>query len=112
MEDPNDRPQPFSNYDPEVNEVLLFNPTPTELTEILAKKTSKRSVLQIILEDYDIEETTKRVWPKIPVTFDIEDDNWEEKWLTQKEVSVKKAVITEVPYVKMVGMKVKVAVKK
>jgi len=69
-------------------------------------------VLQIILEDYDIEETTKRVWPKIPVTFDIEDDNWEEKWLTQKEVSVKKAVITEVPYVKMVGMKVKVAVKK
>ena len=112
MEDPNDRPQPFKNYDPEVNEVLLFNPTPTELTEILAKKTKKRSVLQIILEDYDIEETTKRVWPKIPVTFDIEDDNWEEKWLTQKEVSVKKAVITEVPYVKMVGMKVKVAVKK
>ncbi len=66
MEDPNDRLNRF-NYDPEVNEVLLFNPTPTELTEILAKKTSKRSVLQIILEDYDIEETTKRVWPKIPV---------------------------------------------
>ena len=105
LDDPNDRPHPFKNYDPEKHEILLFNPTAAELTEILAKKTKKRSVLQIILEDYVPEETTKRVWPKIPVTFDIEDDNWEEKLFTGKEASIRQAVINPVPYVKTVGMK-------
>ena len=107
LDDPNERPHPFTNYDPEKHEILLFNPTPDELTEILAKKTKKRSVLQIVLEDYVPEETTKREWPKIPVTFDIEDDNWEEKLFTGKEATIKQAVITKVPYVKMVGMKAK-----
>ena len=105
LDDPNDRPHPFTNYDPEKHEILLFNPTAAELTEILAKKTKKRSVLQIVLEDYEPEETTKRAWPSIPVTFDIEDDNWEETLFTGKEVSIKQAVIKKVPYVKTVGMK-------
>jgi len=105
LDDPNDRPHPFKNYDPEKHEILLFNPTAAELTEILAKKTKKRSVLQIVLEDYEPEETTKRVWPSIPVTFDIEDDNWEEKLFTGKEASISQAVINPVPYVKTVGMK-------
>jgi len=107
LDDPNDRPHPFTNYDPEKHDILLFNPTPPELTEILAKKTKKRSVLQIVLEDYEPEETTKRAWPKIPVTFDIEDDNWEEKLFTGKPATIKKAVINPVSYVKMVGMKLK-----
>jgi hypothetical protein len=105
LEDPNDRPHPFNNYDPEKHEILLFNPTSAELTEILAKKTRRRSVLQIILEDYVPEEVTKRSWPSIPVTFDIEDDNWEEKLFTGKEAKIRQAVIKQVPYVKMVGMK-------
>ena len=105
LDDPNDRPHPFLNYDPEKHEILLFNPTPTELTEILAKKTKKRSVLQIVLEDYEPEEATKRSWPSIPVTFDIEDDNWEEKLFTGKEATIRQAVIKQVPYVKTVGMK-------
>jgi len=105
LEDPNDRPHPFKNYDPDKHEILLFNPTAAELTEILAKKTKKRSVLQIVLEDYEPEENTKREWPKIPVTFDIEDDNWEEKLFTGKEASIRQAVINPVPYVKTVGMK-------
>ena len=105
LDDPNDRPHPFLNYDPDKHEILLFNPTPAELTEILAKKTKKRSVLQIVLEDYVPEETTKRVWPSIPVTFDIEDDNWEEKLFTGKEAKIRQAVIKQVPYVKTVGMK-------
>jgi hypothetical protein len=62
-------------------------------------------VLQIILEDYVPEEVTKRSWPSIPVTFDIEDDNWEEKLFTGKEAKIRQAVIKQVPYVKMVGMK-------
>jgi len=105
LDDPNERPHPFTNYDPDKHEILLFNPTAAELTEILAKKTKKRSVLQIVLEDYVPEETTKREWPKIPVTFDIEDDNWEEKLFTGKEASIRQAVIKQVPYVKTVGMK-------
>ena len=126
LEDPNDRPHPFpvyapaipatsempaipevKGYDPDKHEILLFNPTPAELTEILAKKTKNRSVLQIILEDYEVNETAKRVWPSIPVTFDLEDDNWEEKLFTGKPAKIKQAVIKKVPYVKMVGMKVK-----
>ena len=105
LDDPNDRPHPFTNYDPDKHEILLFNPTAAELTEILAKKTKKRSVLQIVLEDYVPEETTKRAWPSIPVTFDIEDDNWEEKLFTGKEAKIRQAVIKQVPYVKTVGMK-------
>lgn len=107
LEDPNDRPHPFTNYDPEKHEILLFNPTNSEMTEILAKKTNKRSVLQTILEDYEPNETAKRAWPTKAVTYDLLDDNWEEKWLTGKPATVVKAVIKPVQGIKLVGMKKK-----
>jgi hypothetical protein len=61
-------PHPFPDYDPETQEIIVINPSVEEVAEMRAAcgdtddETPDRDLIQVILEDYDIDEESSPKW--------------------------------------------------
>ena len=69
--DPSIVKHPFPDYDPDLHEIVVINPTDNELQQIISRK-GNRDVLQVLIEDYDIEEI-ERQWSTKFVTVGLSD---------------------------------------
>uniref|UniRef100_A0A6H1ZDM9 Uncharacterized protein n=1 Tax=viral metagenome TaxID=1070528 RepID=A0A6H1ZDM9_9ZZZZ len=84
-------PHPFPGYDSKTNEIVVINPTPEEVLEMQRATVEKtddkpnRDLLQVIAEDYEIDEATEPAWPDVPVTVGLPED-WNEAWLERRRV--------------------------
>jgi len=107
LPDPSMREQPFPNYDPTKHEIVLINPSKDDLKLLYGRK-GARSLLQVFLEDFEVDEISRAQWPKEPVTARILNDDWFERWITQKTVEIEKKVIPGVPYVLCRTFKLKI----
>lgn len=71
-------PHPFGDFDSSKHEIIVVNPNESELRELADKAVSTaedrpdRSILQVILEEYEIDEKGGSPdWPKKPVTVGL-----------------------------------------
>lgn len=71
--DPQKVAHPFSLHNQETDEIVCINPSNEELAEIKQRVTKQRSLLQVINEDYIIDEDAEAVWPKEAVTVGLPD---------------------------------------
>jgi hypothetical protein len=90
-------PHPFGSYDLTKHEIIVINPTETELQKMREKiiqpeDKPDKDLLEIILEEYEINETSKPEWPTKEVTVGLPPD-WDEAWQTgQSVISIKKII--------------------
>jgi len=87
---------PFGSYDPETQEIIVINPTHAEVEAM--KKMGERGedepdkdLLEVIMEEYELDETSKPVWPKIPVTVRLPKD-YEIMAMGHKVTPIKKVI--------------------
>ena len=98
-------PHPFNGYDPENNEIICINPSPEELGEMNA--VAGKSLLQVINEDYCIDEEATGAWPTVPVTVGLpEGYDWMMAKSCEEVTSIKK-VIPKPDYVLVKSLKLK-----
>ena len=93
---------PFSEYDPTKHEIVVINPTSAEVKAIQEKtinpdpKIADRDLLQVITEEYEIDEMSKPEWPDKEVTIGLPPD-WHECWISQTPVEpIKKKILKPV----------------
>jgi len=104
-------PHPFGDYDKIKHEIIVINPTEKELVEMRAKQsqpedTPDKDLLDIIREDYDIDEISEPKWPTKKVTVGLPPD-WDKAWLAQKPVTPIKKVIPKPDYILCKSLKLK-----
>ena len=102
---------PFGNYDKTKHEIIVINPTETELQEMRAKTIQPedkpdKDLLEVILEDYEIDEISKPKWPTKKVTVGLPPD-WDEAWRTGQSVIPVKKQIPKPDYVMCKKLKIK-----
>ena len=77
---PNLTSHPFSEYDENTMEIVLINPDKDLLAEMEAKRyvddddIPDKSLLQVITDEYEIDEDSTAEWPSEPVTVGIPKD--------------------------------------
>ena len=70
-------PHPFGDYDKTKYEIIVINPTneeieQMELVTVIEDETKPdRDLLEVIMEDYEIDENSNPAWPDIPVTVGL-----------------------------------------
>jgi hypothetical protein len=70
-------PHPFGNYDEAKHEVIVINPSLTEIEQmeletIVDDETKpNKDLLEVITESYEIDENSNLAWPSIPVTVGL-----------------------------------------
>ena len=70
-------PHPFGSYDPETQEIIVINPTneeieTMELETIVDDETKPdKDLLEVITENYEIDESSSPAWPTKPVTVGL-----------------------------------------
>ena len=96
-------PHPIGSYDPLTQEIVVINPSHEEVENM--KKEGERGedepdkdLLEIITENYDIDEASKPKWPSIPVTVGLPKD-YEMKAMGEEVKPIKK-VIPKPTYIK------------
>jgi len=90
-------PHPFQKkYDPARNEIVLINPSEAELKEMYAKQTD--CLIEVILNEYEINELSSPHWPTKEVTIGILNDDWYKRYITGAKATILKQVIPEVNY--------------
>ncbi len=72
-------PHPFGSYDPEIHEIIVINPTEDEVAEMKDKTLRgedepDRDLLEVIVEDYEIDEASNPKWPDKEVTVGLPPD--------------------------------------
>jgi len=89
---------PFGSYDPETQEIIVINPSEKEVTEMKGKcekgeDEPDKDLLEIIVEEYAIDENSKPSWPTIPVTVGLpKDRDWKRDPDDTKVTPIKKAI--------------------
>jgi len=87
---------PFGSYDPETQEIIVINPSHEEV-EAMKKKGERgedepdKDLLEVIMEEYEIDEDSKPVWPTIPVTVGLPKD-YESKGMGENIAPIKKVI--------------------
>lgn len=106
--DPEDYPHPWQHiFDESQHEIVVVNPDKDELENIrLLRANGDRTPLEVIEQEYDIDETTEPDWIAIPITIGLPPD-WQEKKIGDKIKPIKK-VIPKPDYVKTAKLKLKV----
>jgi len=103
---PEAMPHPFQKkYDPVKNEIVLINPSEAELKEMYAKQTD--CLIDVILNEYEINELSSPHWPTKEVTIGILNDDWYKRYITGTMVAILKQVIPEVNYVLCKNLKLR-----
>ena len=87
---------PFGSYDTETQEIIVINPTHEEVENM--KKEGERGedepdkdLLEVIMEEYVIDEASKPKWPSIPVTVGLPKD-YETKAMGAEVITIKKVI--------------------
>jgi hypothetical protein len=101
-------PHPFGNYDPETQEIIVINPSHEEVEAM--KKMGERGedepdkdLLEVIMEEYEIDENSRPAWPTKAVTVGLPKD-YETKNMGDKIANIKK-VIPKMDYLKCKSLK-------
>jgi len=87
---------PFGSYDPETQEIIVINPSEQEVTEMKGRcergeDEPDKDLLEIITEEYEIDEKSEPKWPSIPVTVGLPKD-YEMKAMGTEVTSIKKVI--------------------
>lgn len=89
-------PHPFGSYDPETQEIIVINPSHEEVEAM--KKMGERGedepdkdLLEVITEEYEIDENSNPAWPTIPVTVGLPKD-YETKQMGEDVRPIKKVI--------------------
>ena len=103
-----DIPHPFGSYDPTKHEIIVVDNA--ELSEMLARKTRKKSLLTVINEDYIIDDTKKPKWtPREIVKIDEYGDlpgeviktmktpGWAKLMIGAEEITLKRQMVDKLP---------------
>ena len=104
-------PHPFGSYDPETQEIIVINPSLEEVAEMelatIVEDETKldRDLLEVITEDYKIDENSNPAWPDIPVTVGLPKD-YGDKAMGDKVIPIKK-VIPKPTYIKCKSLRKK-----
>ena len=70
-------PHPFGGYNSTKHEIVVLNPTNAEMEEMLAKcdvedeTLPDKDLLQVIAEEYEIDEASNAAWPTKEVTVGL-----------------------------------------
>ena len=103
-------PHPFPDYDSETQEIIVINPTHAEVENM--KKEGERGedepdkdLLEIITEEYVIDENSAPKWPTKAVTVGLPKD-YEMKAMGDKVIPIKK-VIPQPTYIKCKSLRKK-----
>jgi len=106
---PNLMPHPFMDYDSSKHEIYVFNPDEKQLEAFRSKcfvdddDTPDRSILQVIMEDYELDFSQSPKWTDKLVTVRLNNDDWN----NPQPASITKKKIPQPDYIKTVGLKVK-----
>ena len=112
--DPDTVPHPFLDYDSESDEIVTVILSNDELSEISGKVKDKSvkgtSVLEVILNNYEVDESAKKAnpWPDVPVTIGLPEEA--NDWRIAREVeeiTPIKAVISKPSCVTVKSLKLK-----
>lgn len=89
-------PHPFPDYDPETQEIVVVNPSREEVAEMRAAcdidddNIPDRDLIQVILEDYEIDEESSPAWPSKKVSVSLKNN---QDWSVGKVTEVIKKSI-------------------
>jgi len=102
---------PFPGYDSDRCEIVVINPTKGELAEMRLKTVQQegkadKDLLEVILEDYEIDEDSRPKWPDKEVTIGLP-PKWDDAWHTGKAVEPIKKVIPKPDYILCRKLKLK-----
>lgn len=102
---------PFGDYDETKHEIIVINPTDEELQEMREKTIQSedkpdKDLLEIISEEYEIDETSKPIWPTEQVTVGLPPD-WDEAWLSQRPIEPIKKKLPKPDYILCRRLKLK-----
>jgi len=104
-------PHPFGEYDDKY-EIIVINPSKEEVKEIKNKcyvddeLEPDKDFIEVVMEDYDIDERSQIKWPTIPVTVGLP-SNWENLPMGSNIQPIKKK-IPKPDYIKVKKLKLKV----
>jgi len=104
-------PHPFPGYDDSKYEIIVINPSKEQVLEmqkktIVASETKPdKDLIEVILEDYDLDETTEPAWPTEGVTVGLPPD-WEKSPMGVDVKPIRK-IIPKPAYIKTTGLKIK-----
>jgi len=93
--DPVNIAHPFPQYD-NTKEIVCITPSDTELAEMKARVISGKSLLQVINEDYEIDETSIGLWPSEEVTVGLPEGH---DWQMGEAVNPIKMIIPKPTYI-------------
>ena len=103
---------PFGSYDPDKHEIVVVNPTKEDVAvmqnKCIRNNESNKDLLEIITEEYEIDEESTPSWPDIPVTVGLPDEASDWKTM-QGEASIEpiKEVIPKPSYITSKSLKLK-----
>ena len=102
---------PFGSYDETKHEIIVINPTDKELQEMRAKTIQPedapdKDLLDVVSEEYEIDESSTPAWPTKEVTVGLPPD-WDEVWRTGKSIAPIKKIIPKVDYISCRKLKLK-----
>ena len=89
---------PFGSYDPETQEIVVINPTEKEVTEMRGKcekgeDEPDKDLLEIIVDEYEIDENSAPKWPTKKVTVGLpKDRDWKRDPDDTKVMPIKKVI--------------------
>ena len=94
--DPELMPHPFPDYDETKHEIICINPSDDDVGKIKAamiteKGTPNKDFLEVIAEDYDIDEAVNPDYPRTEVTVGLP-NGWEELPMGSKITPVKERI--------------------
>jgi hypothetical protein len=88
--DPEIVSHPFPGFNPETQEIVVINPSHKDIKSMHQKK-GKKSLLQFILEDHEVDEESSPLWPTKEVTVGLpEDYEWPSNG--EKVATIKKQI--------------------
>jgi len=91
-------PHPFGSYDPAKHEIIVINPSDEEVFNmqdacIMPEDKPDRDILEVIMEDYEIDEDLQTEWPKKEITVGLPKGiDWKRMPEGSKVIPIKKRI--------------------
>ena len=104
---PEDYAHPWlDGFNPEFHEVVVINPDANKLENIRQlRETTNRTILEVIEQEYDINDTVEMPWPNVPITIGLPPE-WEEKQMGEDIIPIKK-ITKQTIYMRTATLKLK-----
>jgi len=105
-------PHPFPDFNESTQEIIVINPSKEEVIELKRRTVvdsetePDRDLIDVILEDCHLDETTEPDWPTKEVTVGLSPE-WEEKAIGESIAPIKK-IIPKPAYIKTAALKIKI----